>query len=355
VVLGATDAGERARTLDDADLMVLLRPSTTPSWGDFTIFAARAAHNLENTPGVPGEHAAVREWAIRMVARDRARLKGPDTTPEWSDAQLRAMISAGSLAVIVQHAPVPTAETSDVMQSDLSAGAIGAMLRELGLLNDDQAALTGRQVLCVFPSNGDAGLPSITLGFETRQRESLAKRLDSRVGQMVNALESGLGAGDVPPRDFAGICPEAVRVLPIDVPAESPIAALLGQSPLVCWSYPATDPKIPGDGWWLLTGVHGASAPSSAAIVSAQASEPHRKAVEALLSPIADDREHLSRRWVSLGYIRPVELQQVIAIVLRQSPGLARAANGIKSVEWRTWRAGDSDVSGEFKVRMMSE
>lgn len=233
------DAFEQARSQGAADVLVMT--STSPRgaakelWRDFVIMTA--SRTLEPATGGLGGSS----WRAGVLVRDRAQqdlLRAMAVTDSGSfDA-----LSSGALLAVIQNAPLPPS-----MGFGLSGASI---LSALPMPADARAMLTPRQAVAVRLIGRDERM-STSVAVHSTNPGRLARVMDAAVARGVDAFEQRMnqGAQNAPvstsAMDYAGIAPEAVRVLPLPATGTSPMSMLTTRPLVLSWVY-ATRPGLNG-------------------------------------------------------------------------------------------------------------
>ncbi|MBY0312278.1 MAG: hypothetical protein K2W85_09430 [Phycisphaerales bacterium] len=233
------DAFELAKGQGVADVLVMT--STAPRgaardlWRDFVIMTASST----NEPGAAG--AGGSSWRAGVLVRDRAQqdqLRAMAATDSGSFEALRG----GSLLAVIQNAPLPPS---------LGFGLSGAsVLSALPIPPDARALLTSRQAVAVRSIGRDDRM-SVSVAVQSTNSGGLARAMDAAISRGVDVFEQRMSQDSQKTRlpatavDYAGIAPEAVRVLPLPATGASPMSMLTSRPLVLSWVY-ATRPGMNG-------------------------------------------------------------------------------------------------------------
>lgn len=325
-------AAEAAR-LGEPEILLLARlgerapAGPGDAWPDYLILSA-ARHMA---PGDAGR------WSARLVLRERSRQKELLAAGVASDAVFNALQDS-SLLTIVQMAPLATI-FGPVLPFDDPLTKLPWPARAAELF-------TGRQAIRVHAVAGAenqaaAGL-ACTLAMETIDGARLAAVLDPSIAQFFMEVERAAGQrGETtaPLPDFAGIAPQAVRTLSIELGSAGPLAGVTGPGLTAAWAFPSTGQ---GDrAWWTLA----MSGPGGAA-------ERARAAVRDAAAAVGGGGGGRESRWIWLMSSRPRELEAILAPGVPDIRGLRSFMRRISDLGCRLSITEQGDIEGELTIRL---
>ncbi len=226
----ASDAMDAAAAMGPTNVLVMVS-TKRPAWSNFVILTA---HQDMQQP----DHAG-RAWSAGVVVRDVDRQESLRNV-ELSDSGPFDTLAEGALAAVLQNAPLP------------DSGALGlsgaSILSLLPIPETAKGLLTPRQAVAIRML--DDGRASCSLALHTTSTSRLATVMDSAVARGVETFEQRMRGSASPadlagPPDYAGLAPDAVRVLPLPATGVSPMNTLTSRPLVLSWVY-ATRPGVNG-------------------------------------------------------------------------------------------------------------
>jgi hypothetical protein len=266
------------------------------------------------------------------------------------------------LAVLETRLAEPGADATSPFERFLSLFTIPAGSADI---------LTGRQALAVWPRDGDAPMSrskeagnvrAICSAFalETTDVEKMAPVGDRHLGGLVRKIERACNSPELPIPDFGGVSCQAVRTVPLELPADAPLRRIFDGPARVAWSYPAAPmkhPQSPRGGWWqvCVTG-QGDDDAEGCGRGGGACAEASRQMISALLEPPAGG---LTDRWVSLGSVRPVLWSPIVRMIadglgpdVQHADAVVSIFGRVRRIEWRLAARENDDVVGTMQVQM---
>lgn len=386
------DAFEIAKSQGRADVLMMTsiaaRGVQQEPWGDFVVLSASRQGELGTLPADA--------WRAGVLVRDRAQ-----------QAQLRAMAATdsapfnalreGSLLAVIQNAPLPPS-----MGFGLSGASI---LSAFPIPQDAKAMITPRQAVAVRVVGRDERM-SASVAMHSNSPARAARLLDSAVARGVEVFEQRMTQSGPTPAittaatDYAGIAPEAVRVVPLPASGASPMNLLTSRPLVLSWVY-ATRPGVNGPynsehlacgaeqvaahavlapklddgsaGWMVINASQEPSVSTSCdpvvaareAVVAGAADEPAgaqpwtrcgpsaaeivRNDANALTTKTSGELE----RWFLLAHMRPAALEQRLPSVFPDFKGARSLMRRFETFDLRIKATEAGDLSGQVQVRFV--
>jgi hypothetical protein len=198
------------------------------------------------------------------------------------------------------------------------------------------------------------GRVSCTFAMRAADTGAMARTLDGPIAAWIARVEKQLGAECPPMRDFAGVAPNAVRVVPFAEGKESAVGMISSKPLAVSWVFPSRPIGNPGamggqePGWWVVNvsqmGVGKGSGPTAGEIVRGDA--------DALVAGNAGGPGGEMARWVWLASARPGAVEKLLPASLPDLNGFRSAMKRLDRVDMRLKITEVGDIQGDMDVRL---
>ncbi len=355
-LLAGTPAIEASRAMGGAQMLVLARideaapaagapgepraPGGVRPWDDFMVVSCTRAEG-EGGGGKMQARFFLREARMRP---ELARVRPASDAPFGRECGGRPGEGPGAgeraLATIV--------ESRLAQPTEAPVSPLGWLLGVLNMPASVTALLSGREALLVQTESADGSGPvSVTMAFETPDVGALAPAADTALAGAMTVMGQPLGSAaahaDAAP-DLSGVCPQAVRTVPMDPAKASVMESVFGPRAGLAWGFVgdgAPGTGAPRPGWWVV---------SVASLETPEASAPVN-AVRRCFDSLADGRHGgKTDRWLSLGFIRPSRLPGAMPRLMPGSSAWRSALGWVDSVTWRLRVNEANDIEGQIDI-----
>ena len=404
--ISSHDVFQQAREAGPVEVLILAALDPSPGapgapavqsdrWQNFVMLAG---HRDAGAPANDIEKPQGATWRSRIVVRQTERRAELLKIEPTSDASFRALSdgSGGALIAMIQNTPLP--------------GVLGAwapsftnILSIIPIPEDAKRQMSARQALCVraLPPNDRI---SCTIARGVPATEQLARTLDPEVSAGIQRIEKQFGVEALPPQDYAGLAPNAVRTTSLACSASGGMSIFTSRPLTVSWCYPsqvavngpanladravrvagcAVAPGQPPDrpGWWVLNISQNAdlaspcapappAPPAPPALAAAQVAPapsslpshiPHStydivSAAELLRSDanalLTTDPQSQTARWVWLAAARPAALEALLPNAFPDYSGIRSMLRRFEWFDLELQITDLGDIQGDLALRL---